>query len=321
LTEKLVEDSKRTDHAIYKFMNGISDGDAPMDRGRHFKRLYDTIMGSKLIAVLPEYNKKSKTGFITSMPPPEIMGGVLREADAKGIIVSLNLRTGGTTPEEFSRFVAEQLKARIFLPGPISIIWNDVIVDEIQVLHAASLGADAIMLQERFCSDWEHFSSLVRKCNDLNMEPIVMISTEEEGMSAIKAGARALCLHALDEEGLLRVRATLPSHTTEPSRGTNVGLQLPEEGRTRILYAARLPSESDFSIYSEIDTAWVLRDSGGFNAVWPSPEAVYGVGMGDIYSAVGAMRSHASRQYLSPRQFMMNRRNEGATEYLGDILY
>jgi hypothetical protein len=44
-------------------------------------------------------------------------------------------------------------------------------------------------------------------------------------------------------------------------------------------------------------------------------------GMGDIYSSILAMRSKASRIFLSPRQFLMDRKKEGAQEYLGDILY
>ena len=121
------------------------------------------------------------------------------------------------------------------------------------------------------------------------------------GLAAIAAGARCMCLHSLEEEELQSVRSLLPSS--------------PE-----YLYGARLRPEADFSLYAEIDTTWVLRDS-DFNFVWPSPEAVYATGMGDIYSSILAMRSKASRLFLSPRQFLMDRKKEGAQEYLGDILY
>ena len=83
---------------------------------------------------------------------------------------------------------------------------------------------------------------------------------------------------------------------------------------------AKLRPEEDFPIYQEIDLAWTLRDS-GFTAIWPSPEAIYGTGMLDIYPNVMAMRAKASREFLSPRQFLLDRKKEGATEYLGDILY
>jgi hypothetical protein len=55
--------------------------------------------------------------------------------------------------------------------------------------------------------------------------------------------------------------------------------------------------------------------------VWPSPDAVYHNGFLDLYSILQAMRAKASPKFLSPRQFLMERKKEGATEYLGDILY
>ena len=51
---------------------------------------YKTAFGKHdSVSVIPEYNKKVKTGFIAGMPPPEIMGGVLRDAGAKAIVASL----------------------------------------------------------------------------------------------------------------------------------------------------------------------------------------------------------------------------------------
>lgn len=40
-----------------------------------------------------------------------------------------------------------------------------------------------------------------------------------------------------------------------------------------------------------------------------------------MYGVIAAMKAKASRFFLSPRQFLMDRKKEGATEYLGDILY
>lgn len=68
------------------------------------------------------------------------MGGVLRDAGAKAIIVSVDSRSGGATVEEFERFTREQTRARIFMPGPIPVVWNDVIIDKVQVSQAAALG-------------------------------------------------------------------------------------------------------------------------------------------------------------------------------------
>lgn len=292
------------DHPINRY---LGDSGTPLIVGAATD-FYSAVFTERTLSILPEINYKCKTGFIVNLPPPEIMGGVLRECGAKGVVVSLHEKTGGVSASDFQRFTAEQTKARIFLPGPIPIIWNDVVVDKIQVIHAASLGASAITLHPYYSqAPGEGLQDFVQSCKQHNVEPIVMVGNVQEGLHAIEAGSRCICLHSLDEAGLLALRDQLPEK--HPATGTPV------------LYIARLRAEADFSIYAEIDTSWVLRDHGGFAAVWPSPEAVYATGMGDIYPTITAMRSKASREFLSPRQFMMDRKNEGATEYLGDILY
>jgi hypothetical protein len=55
--------------------------------------------------------------------------------------------------------------------------------------------------------------------------------------------------------------------------------------------------------------------------VWPSPDAIYATGISDIYPTVLAMRAKTGRKFMSPRQFLMDRKKEGAEEFLGDILY
>jgi hypothetical protein len=232
------------------------------------------------------------------MPPPEIVGGALRDSGAKAIIVSMDKRSGGTSFEEFHRFTKEQARARILIPGPLPVIWNDFVVHKIQIAHAAALGAAGITLLPEFIDNLKEY---VDECKLHHIEAIVLVKTLEESHAALDAGARCLCLNTLEEPQLIQLRKQLPNDDN-------------------ICYIARLRPETDFSIYGEIDTAWVLRDN-GFNCVWPSPEAIFATGMGDMYSAVLAMKAKAGRSFLSPRQFMMERNKEGAKEYLGDILY
>jgi hypothetical protein len=233
------------------------------------------------------------------MPPPEIIGGALRDAGAKAIIVSLDKRSGGTSIEEFHRFTKEQARARILVPGPLPIVWNDYVVNKIQIAMAAAYGASAITLTPDLVDS--SLKDYVDECKKHSLEAIVLVKDLEESKQALEAGARCICMHTLEESELVALRKQLPD----------------DQG---ISYIARLRPESDFSIYGEIDTAWVLRDN-GFNVVWPSPEAVFGTGMGDMYSAVLAMKAKAGRLFVSPRQYMMDRKKEGAQEYLGDILY
>jgi indole-3-glycerol phosphate synthase len=264
----------------------------PVDFIESITNRYETL------SILPEYNKKVRTGFIIGMPPPEIIGGVLRDAGSRGIFVSLDKRSGGATVEEFARFTREQSRSKKFMPGPIPVIWNDIIVDDIQIVQAASVGAAAITLQPDLA---DNLAASIKLAREHHMEPIALARTLEEANAAITAGARCICLHNLEESKLIELRTQLPD-------------------TPGVLYGARLRAEADYSSYTEIDQCWLLRDN-NFNFVWPSPEAVYVTGMIDIYPNILAMKAKASRIFLSPRQFLMDRNKEGAKEYLGDILY
>ena len=283
------------EHVVTKF---LADGTRAFGVAKPIDFYTATYSRFESIAVLPEFNRKSKTGFIIGLPPPEILGGVLRDAGSRGIVVSLDKRSGGATVDEFVRFAREQARARIMMPVPIPVVWHDFIVDDLQITHAAAQGASAVTLYPEFSPS---LAAHVALCQKYDMEAIVMTKSKEDFEAGVAAGARCFCMHALEETAITALRAQLPNDQ-------------------KFLYGARLRPEAEFSVYAEIDTAWVLRDT-NFNWVWPSAEAVYATGMSDIYPTVLAMRSKASRAFLSPRQFLMDRRKEGAQEYLGDILY
>ena len=252
----------------------------------------------KTVSVIAEYNKKSKTGFILGMPPPEIVGGVLRDSGAKAIICSMEKKNGGTTVEEFQRFCKEQYKARNFMPGSLPIVWNELIIDEIQIILASAVGASAITIDPEMTDDLSH---LIKSSRDHKLEPIILIKNIEEAELAIKAGATTFCLRASSDEEFVSLKSQLPTSS-------------------EFVYIAKLRAEIDFSIYTEIDTSWLLRDH-GFHCVWPSPEAIYATGLADVYSNILALKAKASRQFLSPRQFLMDRQKEGAKEFLGNIYF
>lgn len=265
------------------------------------------VFGTGTIAVLPEVNCKVKTGFIVGMPPPEILGGVLRDAGAKGIVVSVDSRSGGATTEDFMRYCKEQSKACLFLPGPIPIIWNDIVLHRIQIAQAGALGASAIILNPEMTDEIDVF---IKYAFELDLEPVVLVKSVEDALVASSAGARCLCLHAMADQELVDVKVAITAALTAKDETT----------AQEMTYFAKIRPEEDFPIYHEIELSWLLRDS-GFSGVWPSPESIYGTGMPDIYQNVLAMRAKASRIFLSPRQFLMDRKKEGAQEYLGDILY
>jgi hypothetical protein len=240
------------DHPINVF---LKNGTRPFGIGNAVDFFKSTASRFQSISVLPEFSRKAKTGFVIELPPPEIIGGVLRDAGSRGIMISLDRRSGGATVDEFRRFTVEQTRARILTPTPIPIVWCDFIVEDLQIINAATHGAAAITLYPEMTSD---LKAQVDLCQQYKVEPIAMIKTVEEGLAAIEAGVRVICLHSLEESALTEIRSKLPS-----SPG--------------YLYGARLRPEADYSLYAEIDTTWVLRDH-DFNFVWPSPEAVYSTG-------------------------------------------
>lgn len=107
-------------HAINQF---LKDGTRPFGVGKPIDFFNSTASRFQSISVLPEFSKKAKTGFVLELPPPEILGGVLRDAGSRGIVVVLDKRSGGATVDEFRRFAVEQTRARIMTPPPIPVIW------------------------------------------------------------------------------------------------------------------------------------------------------------------------------------------------------
>ena len=179
-------------------------------------------------------------------------------------------------------------------------IKHDNVVDNLQIAQAASMGVGAITLNSDLVNP-DELTAQIAYCKELSVEPIVMVKTEEHAKFALEKGSRVICMHNLDEKEMVELRKKLPSDQD-------------------IVYIGRLRPASQFSIYAEIDQSWVLRDN-GFQVVWPSPDSIYSTGFLDLYAILQAMKSKASAQFLSPRQFMMERKKEGAKEYLGDILY
>ena len=68
-------------HPINQFLN---DGTRPFGVGKPVDFFNSTASRFQSISVLPEFSKKAKTGFVLDLPPPEILGGVLRDAGSRG---------------------------------------------------------------------------------------------------------------------------------------------------------------------------------------------------------------------------------------------
>lgn len=91
--DKIMEEMQQNPHhVISKF---LKDGTRPEGILAPVDFYTSTFLRYDSVSVMPEYNKKTKTGFIAGMPPPEIMGGVLRDSGARAIIVSMVSRDLG----------------------------------------------------------------------------------------------------------------------------------------------------------------------------------------------------------------------------------
>ena len=266
----------------------------------HVVDRYDTLN------VIPQYDKKSKTGFLLGIPGPEIMGGVLRDGGARSIVVCMDPTSGGVTADEFARFARDQQRARTMIPGPIPIIWHDFIIDNIQISRAAANGAAAITIYPDLLNgDKNSIKELILFCNENNMEPIVMCSDKKSVDVAIETGGRFVVLHNLNNQEMIALRNEYPRIHRNREYAD-------------LVWGARLGRTTEFSSIEEIDAAWELRDS-GFHFAWPTMDAMYSMGMEDVYSTINAMMSKAGQKYISPRQFLMERKKEGAKEFLGEL--
>jgi indole-3-glycerol phosphate synthase len=257
----------------------------------------------RTINVMAEYNKKSKTGFVLGIPGPEIMGGVLRDAGCKAIIVSMDSRTGGVSDSEFARFSREQMRAKNLEPGPIALVWHEFIVDNTQIYRAASCGAAGVTFFPELLEEGQ-LRKQISLCKDLGMEAVVMVQNIDGVNTALANGARVLIVHGIEHKEQIEMRGKFPS--------TRDGAY------ADVVWGAKLRASSEFSGVEEIDASWALRD-GGYNFVWPTMDALYCMAMEDVYPTVIAIKAKASKEFISPRQFLMNRKKEGAKEYLGEL--
>jgi hypothetical protein len=71
-------------HPVNQF---LKDGTRPFGVGKPVDFFNSTASRFQSISVLPEFSKKAKTGFVLDLPPPEILGGVLRDAGSRGTLL------------------------------------------------------------------------------------------------------------------------------------------------------------------------------------------------------------------------------------------
>jgi len=256
------------------------------------------------ITIIAEYRRKNdatEAGVISDIYDPEMLSPTFREYGASAIAVMADEKMGGCTYADLAEFVEEQRRAKNNVPGPVAVINNDLIIDEIQIARSAAMGVSACVITLNVVGE-DQLVTLLKSCKALEMEAIVGVSSKEEAQKAVDLGARIILASSLDD--------------AEAKAQIVAGLQVPE-GQQVCTIANILTRKN--KQYQEIEDAWALRDK-GFNSVWVG-DALYKSGQ-DATEHPGAviksMRSKSSLKWASPKA--RSGKGEGAREYLGDIM-
>ena len=254
------------------------------------------------ITLIAEYKRKiDGAGYIDEVFDPEVLSPTFREFGASGIAVMADERMGGCTYLDLADFIEEQRRASSEVPGPVMVINNDLIVDEIQIARTAAMGAKGVVLTMNVIGE-EKVKEFLKAAKAVDVEAIVAVSRKEEAQTAINLGARMISV--VNVEGADDKFAVIE------------GLEIPEG--QQVCTIANILARDNKQM-EEIEEAWVCRDK-GFNCVWVS-DALY-KGGADATEHPGAiiksMTAKSSVKWASPKA--RSGKGEGAREYLGDIL-
>lgn len=253
------------------------------------------------ITVIAEYKRKVENGgFINEQFDPEILSPMFREYGATAISVMADERMGGCTYDDVASFSEEQRRARNEIPGPVTIINSDLVVDEVQLARSVTAGAKAVVLTLGVLGE-EKLQKFLKASQDLELEALVAVTSNEEAQTAIDAGAKIVLVSVAGIEEKVACIADL---------------NMPED--RKVIFVGNIFAKNDKGL-EEIEEAWGCRDK-GFNAVWVA-DALYKNSQDSLESPgsiIKSMTAKSSLKWASPKA--SSGKGEGAREYLGDIM-
>lgn len=254
------------------------------------------------ITVIAEYKRKNdqcEHGYINDIYDPEILSPTFREFGASAIAVMADERMGGCSYDDLKAFCVEQSRASQEVPGPVKVINNDLVIDELQLAQTAACGAHAVVFTMSVVGE-EELPDLLKAAAALDLESIVSVGTVEEGQKAIDLGARMLLVNAEGVDAKVEIVKVM---------------NVPED--RPVCMIANIIAKRDKSL-QEIEEAWAVRDK-GFNAAWIG-DALYKTGLETEHpgAIIKSMKSKSSLKWATPKA--TSGRGEGAREYLGDIM-
>jgi indole-3-glycerol phosphate synthase len=254
------------------------------------------------ITVIAEYKRKlANSGYIDEVFAPDILSRDFREFGAHGIAVMADERMGGCTYADMQTFVEDQRRSRNDVPGPVAVINNDLIIDELQIARTAAYGVSAVVLSLDLLGK-DETTKMLKAAKAVDLEAIVSVSSKEEAQQAIDIGARMISV--VNVPGV-EDKTKIISDLTIP------------EGQA-VATIANIQHQTNKGLM-EVEEAWACRDK-GFNCAWIS-DALYKSGNSEVEhpgAIIKSMASKSSVRWASP--VAKSGRGEGAREYLGDIL-
>lgn len=262
--------------------------------------LYDALKKVKgTVSVMAEYRRKSPaSGFLQEVPPAEVLSTIFRTNGASGVSVMMDPSIGGCDADDFDGVVAEQKTAEGDYPGPLPVLFHDLIVDETQVALAASQGASAVTVSWGV-NGAARAAELGDYAASLGLETVYQVDNTDalrEVVSSGKASIVAL-MGASEEDGIAAASI------------------LPEDRSVIGIATVDVPGKAGEDL-EEVAAAWKLRDA-GWSCIWVS-DILYRAGAApheDARAIIKAVKAKTSAVFGTPKG--MSGQGEGAKEYLG----
>eukprot|EP00542_Grammatophora_oceanica_P016431 CAMPEP_0194048678 /NCGR_PEP_ID=MMETSP0009_2-20130614/28090_1 /TAXON_ID=210454 /ORGANISM="Grammatophora oceanica, Strain CCMP 410" /LENGTH=352 /DNA_ID=CAMNT_0038694611 /DNA_START=125 /DNA_END=1183 /DNA_ORIENTATION=+ len=250
------------------------------------------------ITLIAEYKRRIENGgYIDDIFDPEVLSPQFREVGVGGIAVMADYRMGGCTYDDLKKFVEEQRRHRMEVPGSVMVINNDLIVDEVQVAQSAAAGVAGLVIDFSVVGH-DLCDKLMRATQAAGLEPIVAVETPQQAQAAVQLGAPMISVVGIDAvDDKVSCIADVPDH---------------------VLTIANILAKDNKQL-EEVEEAWKCRDN-GFNCIWVS-DALYKSGNDPSETPgaiIKAMLAKSSVKWASPKA--RSGRGEGAREYLGDIM-
>eukprot|EP00635_Sarcinochrysidales_sp_CCMP3193_P012024 CAMPEP_0118903354 /NCGR_PEP_ID=MMETSP1166-20130328/8257_1 /TAXON_ID=1104430 /ORGANISM="Chrysoreinhardia sp, Strain CCMP3193" /LENGTH=372 /DNA_ID=CAMNT_0006842581 /DNA_START=6 /DNA_END=1124 /DNA_ORIENTATION=+ len=311
--------SSEGDSAIAEVLRKAEEGTLKREAPRE---IFEKLKQTKALQVITEYQKTSTSSALRAakvedyeIPPLSIVSAECRRAGAAAF--ALNMGTGGCLEEDVRSAVQEQSTARGDYPGPLPVIWNDVVVDEIQLAEAVASEAGAVTLHLDALG-LSKLAALLEKARRIyGLETFVSVAKEDDLIDRLRpvldlGGPQILLLTGFTKEDV-----DLAAGVVRDSSSSDVAI------------VVKVDAEDNQGL-DEAELAWQLRDA-GVDAVWvgdvlfkfgsfAGSGSLYASNPSSITSVVKAMRSKASAAFARASGASFSGKGEGAKEYLGDLL-